>query len=910
MRTNSIDLAKLSPQAAAVFARADKFRTTTLEPEASTWEFVDRHVNTEALREAARLGLTGIEVDKSVGGLGLGFREKVRIAEILSQSSMGFAFSLINTQNVTADLDRLGTDEHRSDLLPSLLSGRRFGATALTEPHAGSDFAAIKTSAAPISGGWLLNGQKAWITNGAIADVVLCYAQTDPDEGRDGIACFLVDGQRDGFVADSPYSLTGGSGIGVGGFTLEDFEVDDADLLIEPGEGFKAALELLNGARVYVAAMACSMIRSALAEAVDYAGSRETFGKTLLDHQGLNWSLADVANKLEAAEALTAVSVDAVSQRIEGTGIDARNVGLAAAHAKRFAVEILEPSLRTCMQAMGANGLRTNNKAGRLLTEARVAAYVDGTTEMQTELIGKALAADYGSESLASASVAFRAVTRSDHDDHDHLSTEHAVPEAGEADHEDLSDDMLVADVDVSDVDQEETPVEDVVIESSDIRESTHVDADVDLDAEHDGDEVVGDPIGPDDLTAPLEIDDESMRAFGGGAVAHADSDELPTDLSDSEFDAEFDSELDAVSDADEPVTAAEVDHDDDRVEADETGVTDPPAVVAMAAGVSALGLLAKHGLGGITSPDAVGSADSGLNDGVEDGADDGADDLDGEVENDSGDQLAQGLEDGDVPDDDATDGSASIFDIGGDGFDHPEDLATFEPSVSATQLTEELEDHGVDGSGDEESDNQLPAASITAVLPKPEATPPDPVAVPTVPPMPPPSSALEAPDDMPGLGEVTQDLPADIQRIALLDESAENDDSLVGFADTSTVMGDEAMPTADNFETPTRLTPPMPPPSMGTAETQEVGGLFGADSELRPAETVVSAPPLPPPSMMTSSANPSVSSPSTPPSGGPPLPGEEHRLDSDEEVEGDDVDDDQPAMAPPLPPEFMRRNP
>jgi len=411
LRTNSIDQGRFPPQAAAVFARAEKFRTNTLEPEAFTWEFVDRRANSAALREAARLGLTGIEVDKALGGLGLGFREKVRIAEILARSSLGFAFSLINSQNVAARVARLGTPDQRSDYLPGLLSGRRFGATALTEPHAGSDLAAIRTSAARTSSGWVLNGRKAWITNGAIADVILCYAQTDVEKGRQGIACFLVDGRRPGFEAEAAYGLTAGSAVGVSGFALDNYETSDDDLLIEPGDGFSHALGGVNGARIYVAAMACSMIRSALAEAVEYGANRQAFGRSLLDHQGLSWSLAHVANQLEAAEALTAGAVDVYEQSpVEGR-VDPKDVAVAAAHAKKFAVEILEPSLRTCMQAMGAEGLRSGNRVGRLLTEARIASYVDGTTEMQTERIGRSLIVDYGNDAMALASVAYRVVT-------------------------------------------------------------------------------------------------------------------------------------------------------------------------------------------------------------------------------------------------------------------------------------------------------------------------------------------------------------------------------------------------------------------------------------------------------------------------------------------------------------------
>ncbi len=411
MQSRSIDVG-FTPQAETLLARAEKFRTTTLESGAFAWEFTDRGPNVAALREAARLGMTGIEVDRDLGGLGFGFREKVRIAEILSRSSIGFAFSLINTQNVAARLGTTGSDRHRDTYLPDLLVGRRFGATALTEPEAGSDFAAIATRAVRTDGGWVLNGQKAWITNAVIADVILCYAQTDPDRGRDGIACFVVDGRRSGFETTPAYQLVSGSTVGVGGFSLHNYEAVEDDMISEPGAGFRQALLGVNGARIYVAAMACAAVRAALGQAVDYGSSRESFGQPILAHQGLAWNLAAVANRLEAAEALTARAVDrheesqAAVATDDGRDAMVRLSALAAAHAKKFATEMIEPALETCMQAMGAEGLRAEQVVGRLLSESRILGYVDGTTEMQTDRIGRSLTHYYGSSSPDAVSVA------------------------------------------------------------------------------------------------------------------------------------------------------------------------------------------------------------------------------------------------------------------------------------------------------------------------------------------------------------------------------------------------------------------------------------------------------------------------------------------------------------------------
>ncbi len=407
MRSKSIEVGGLVPGAETLLARAEKFRTTTLESGAFAWEFIERGPNVAALREAARLGMTGIEVDRDLGGLGFGFREKVRVAEILSRSSIGFAFSLLNTQNVAARLAIRGADRHRDEFLSDLLAGRRFGATALTEPGAGSDFAAITTRADRTDGGWVLNGQKAWISNAAIADVFLCYAQTDPDRGRDGIACFVVDGRREGCETTDGYQLVSGSTVGVGGFSLDGYRAAEDDMITEPGAGFRQALVGVNGARISVAAMACAAVRAALGQAIDHGLMREAFGRPILEHQGLAWKLASVANRLEAAEALTARAVDCHDEsQAAGVDVEAGRVSaLAAAHAKKFATEMVEPALETCMQAMGAEGLRPEYATGRLLSESRILSYVDGTTEMQTERIARSLARFYGPESAAASVV-------------------------------------------------------------------------------------------------------------------------------------------------------------------------------------------------------------------------------------------------------------------------------------------------------------------------------------------------------------------------------------------------------------------------------------------------------------------------------------------------------------------------
>ena len=369
-----------------------QFRDIVVAPNVSRWES-EKRMAPEALQEASGIGLLAMEVPTALGGLGMSFAQKCRIVEVLSAVSMPFAFSLVNTGNVAARVARLGSDAHRERYLADLMAGRRFGSTALTEPGAGSDFANIATTATPTDGGWRLDGAKAWITNAAHSDVIFCYAQTEPGSRGRGIASFLVDGTRPGFERLPPYELAGGHLIGTGGFRLDGYIAPADDLIGPPGQAFIAAMSSVNGARTYVAAMCCAMVEATLAGAVRYGAEREAFGKAILGHQGLAWKLAGVQNRLEATQLLTERAVAAVSESLR-TG-DASGAILPAAHAKKFATETAEADIAACIQAMGAEGLRSAYPWGHHLVGARIANYVDGSTEIQTDRIARSLASTY-----------------------------------------------------------------------------------------------------------------------------------------------------------------------------------------------------------------------------------------------------------------------------------------------------------------------------------------------------------------------------------------------------------------------------------------------------------------------------------------------------------------------------------
>jgi alkylation response protein AidB-like acyl-CoA dehydrogenase len=358
--------------------RTAAFAREVVAPGAPAWE-AERRIGREAVEAAAALGLTGIEVPTAWGGLGLGFTLKAQVAELLGAADFAFTMSLINTHNVAAKLAREAPQAVAARYVGELLAGRRLGCTALTEASAGSDFAAIGTQATRTTQGWRLDGAKAWITNAAEADVVVLYAQTEPRSGNRGIACFVVDGRRPGFVREPAYALAGQHAIGAGGFRLEGYLAQADEMLQPPGRAFKSALGSINGARTYIAAMCNGMVAEALRVALHHGETRHSFGKPLAGHQGWRWRLAEASAELAAGRLLVAHA----AARVEA-GADAQ---LAAAQAKLHCTRMAERQLAALAQAMGAEGLRTQHPFGRHLAGARVASFVDGSSEMLLERI-------------------------------------------------------------------------------------------------------------------------------------------------------------------------------------------------------------------------------------------------------------------------------------------------------------------------------------------------------------------------------------------------------------------------------------------------------------------------------------------------------------------------------------------
>ena len=360
--------------------RCERWVAESVVPEAGRWER-ERVFPAGALVGAAELGLTRLRVSPRLGGMGASFACKARIAELLAGGDFGLAMSVVNSHNVAEELARWAPEAVVQRWVGAVGTGACIGCTALTEPDAGSDFAAIRTTAARTGDGWRLDGRKAWITNARAADVVIVYAQTQPGAGAAGIAAFVVDASRAGFARDDEPCSGAPWSMGTSGFRLDGYVARDEELLHPPGTGFERALQSINGARVYVAAMCCGMVAASLRCAAEHGDRRQAFGRVLREHQAWRFLLAEAAVDLRAARLMVADAAQAID-----AGADVRT---RAAAAKVCATRMAERHVRALGHALGAEGLRDRHPFMRHIVGAQVATLVDGSTEMLLERIAR-----------------------------------------------------------------------------------------------------------------------------------------------------------------------------------------------------------------------------------------------------------------------------------------------------------------------------------------------------------------------------------------------------------------------------------------------------------------------------------------------------------------------------------------
>jgi alkylation response protein AidB-like acyl-CoA dehydrogenase len=336
------------------------------------------------LRQLAELGLLGIAVPEDLGGAGAGPVAYSLAMQELARGDAAVAVAVSVTNMVAELIATNGTAEQAARWVPALVGGQAVcGAFALSEPEAGSDPAAMRTTATKTASGWSLSGTKQWITSGDHAGVMIVWAVTDASAGHKGISAFVVDGKAPGLVVSRLEEKLGMHGSSTAQLVLEGVEVPDDAILGAPGRGFALAMQALDGGRIGIASQALGIARGALEAAIRYAQDRQTFGQPIIKHQAIGNMLADAATWLDAATLMTLRAAYA-----KGRG---QPFSQLAAMAKLFATEHAWKICDIALQVHGGYGYVRDFPVERALRDVRVTRIYEGTSEIQRIVIARNL---------------------------------------------------------------------------------------------------------------------------------------------------------------------------------------------------------------------------------------------------------------------------------------------------------------------------------------------------------------------------------------------------------------------------------------------------------------------------------------------------------------------------------------
>ena len=359
-----------------------RFIAERITPHHEQWEH-EGMVPRELWRQAGQAGLLLPSTPESYGGGGGDFLHTLAVVEEIARAlATGVTGFTTHSDIVAPYLLNFGTEDQKLRHLPAMARGDTVASLAITEPGAGSDVKAIRSTAARVDGGYLLNGQKTFITNGFHADRVLVAAKTDPAAGARGISLFWVDAATPGFTRGRLLDKVGQRAQDTAELFFQDVLVPDADLLGEPGQGFGYMMKELARERLMIAARCAMALESALQWTVDYARQRQAFGKALLDNQYIRFKLADIKTLAAATRAF----VDGcVRQYLDGE-LDAAG----AAMAKLWAAEATR-AIDDLLQFHGGYGYMREYPIGRAYTDVRPNRIYRGASEIMRELIARTL---------------------------------------------------------------------------------------------------------------------------------------------------------------------------------------------------------------------------------------------------------------------------------------------------------------------------------------------------------------------------------------------------------------------------------------------------------------------------------------------------------------------------------------
>jgi butyryl-CoA dehydrogenase len=342
----------------------------------------NHHFDLELVRKIADQGYLGAIIPQEYGGAGLDYLSYGLIVEEIGRGDSAIRTVIsVQTSLVCSAILKWGTEEQKSSYLPKLCSGEWLGCFGLTEPDTGSDAANQKTRAKKTDSGWVINGAKMWISMGNYAKVALIFAQTDPDLGYKGLACFLVDTEQPGFKAQTIEHKMGLHASDTASIALEDVEVSEEDMLGGVGDGFKVAMSALDSGRYSVAAGCVGICQGCVEESVKYAKEREQFGRPIASFQLVQAMIADMVLKTDASRMLV--------WRAGWLKDKGRPNTLETSVAKLHATEASLECANLAIQVHGGAGYVDDHPVERYFRDARVTTLYEGTSQIQKLIIGR-----------------------------------------------------------------------------------------------------------------------------------------------------------------------------------------------------------------------------------------------------------------------------------------------------------------------------------------------------------------------------------------------------------------------------------------------------------------------------------------------------------------------------------------
>ncbi|MCL4245068.1 MAG: acyl-CoA dehydrogenase [Candidatus Dadabacteria bacterium] len=328
------------------------------------------------------LGFMGMMVPEEYGGSGLGCVSYViALEEICAACASTGIIMSVNNSLVCSPILAFGSEKQKKAYLPDLAGGKKLGCFSLSEPDAGSDPASMRTIALRKNDSYVINGTKAWITNGAEADVMVLIAATDPSKGHHGISAFIIDMDTPGVNIGKLEHKLGIKATSTAQIYFEDCKVPRSAMIGQEGDGFKIAMATLDGGRIGVATQAVGIARAALEEAVRYSKERQAFGKTISSFQGLQFMIADMATRLEASRLLTLQAAVMKDKHM--------NYSRESAMAKLYAAETAMWVTTKAIQIHGGYGYTVDYPVERFFRDAKITEIYEGTSEIQRVVIAR-----------------------------------------------------------------------------------------------------------------------------------------------------------------------------------------------------------------------------------------------------------------------------------------------------------------------------------------------------------------------------------------------------------------------------------------------------------------------------------------------------------------------------------------